>query len=387
MNKEKYVFAQLVEFLNNDKFRRIVAKYHGDRYVKHFTCWNQLLALMFGQLCNRESLRDLICALDAHHDKCYHLGIGRNVSKTNLAYANQVRDCRIFEEFAYYVVEEARNKRATILFNLEGHVYAFDSTTIDLCLAVFWWAAFRKHKGGVKVHTLFDVETQIPAFFLVTAASVHDVNAMDVIPYETGAYYIFDRAYDDYKRLFHIHQIGAFFVIRAKDNIRYKITKWNRRMPKNVLTDARIRLTGHLSSKRYPEELRMVRYWDEEQGREFVFLTNAMNLSALEIANLYRNRWQVELFFKWLKQHLKIKKFWGTTENAVKIQVYAAMTAYCLVTIVQHDLKLDISTYEMLQKLSVTLTEKTPLRELFAKPKISNVKDQFDPNGQLLLNF
>jgi hypothetical protein len=387
MNKEKYVFAQLVEFLNNDKFRRIVAKYHGDRYVKHFTCWNQLLALMFGQLCNRESLRDLICALDAHHDKCYHLGIGRNVSKTNLAYANQVRDCRIFEEFAYYVVEEARNKRATILFNLEGHVYAFDSTTIDLCLAVFWWAAFRKHKGGVKVHTLFDVETQIPAFFLVTAASVHDVNAMDVIPYETGAYYIFDRAYDDYKRLFHIHQIGAFFVIRAKDNIRYKITKWKRRMPKNVLTDARILLTGYLSSKRYPEELRMVRYWDEEQGREFVFLTNAMNLSALEIANLYRNRWQVELFFKWLKQHLKIKKFWGTTENAVKIQIYAAMTAYCLVAIVQHDLKLDISTYEMLQKLSVTLTEKTPLRELFAKPKISDVKDQFDPNGQLLLNF
>lgn len=387
MNKEKYVFAQLVEFLNNDKFRRIVAKYHGDRYVKHFTCWNQLLALMFGQLCNRESLRDLICALDAHHDKCYHLGIGRNVSKTNLAYANQVRDCRIFEEFAYYVVEEARNKRTTVLFNLEGHVYAFDSTTIDLCLAVFWWATFRKHKGGVKVHTLFDVETQIPAFFLVTAASVHDVNAMDVIPYETGAYYIFDRAYDDYKRLFHIHQIGAFFVIRAKDNIRYKITKWKRRMPKNVLTDARIRLTGYLSSKRYPEELRMVRYWDEEQGREFVFLTNAMNLSALEIANLYRNRWQVELFFKWLKQHLKIKKFWGTTENAVKIQVYAAMTAYCLVAIVQHDLKLDISTYEMLQKLSVTLTEKTPLRVLFAKPKISDVKDQFDPNGQLLLNF
>ena len=387
MNKEKYVFAQLIEFLNRSKFNRIVAKYHDDRYVKHFTCWNQLLALMFGQLCNRESLRDLICALDAHHDKCYHLGIGRNVSKTNLAYANQVRDCRIFEEFAYYVVEEARNKRATVLFNLEGHVYAFDSTTIDLCLAVFWWATFRKHKGGVKVHTLFDVETQIPAFFLVTAASVHDVNAMDVIPYETGAYYIFDRAYDDYKRLFHIHQIGAFFEIRAKDNIRYKITKWKRRMPKNVLTDARSRLTGHLSSKRYPEELRMVRYWDEEQGREFVFLTNAMNLSALEIANLYRNRWQVELFFKWLKQHLKIKKFWGTTENAVKIQIYAAMTAYCLVAIVQHDLKLDISTYEMLQKLSVTLTEKTPLRELFAKPKISNVKDQFADNGQLLLKF
>ena len=387
MHKDKYIFAQLVALLNRSKFNRIVAKYQGDKYVKHFTCWNQLLALMFGQLCNRESLRDLICALDAHHDKCYHLGMGKHVSKTNLARANQDRDCRIFEEFAYYVVDEARSKRATDIFNLGGHVYAFDSTTIDLCLSVFWWAKFRKHKGGIKVHTLFDVETQIPAFFHVTEASVHDVNAMDEIPYESGAYYVFDRAYDDFKRLYHITRIGAFFVIRAKDNIRYKITKWKRRMPKNVLTDARIRLTGYYTSKRYPDELRMVRYWDEEQSREFVFLTNAMSLSALEIANLYRNRWQVELFFKWLKQHLKIKKFWGTTENAVKIQVYAAMTAYSLVAIAQHDLKLEISTYEMLQKLSVTLTEKTLLRELFAKPKISNVKDQNDPNGQLILNF
>lgn len=387
MHKEKYVFAQLVEFLNNDKFRRIVTKYQGDRYVKHFTCWNQLLVLMFGQLCNRESLRDLICAIEAHHEKCYHLGFGKNVSKTNLAYANQERDCRIFEEFAYYVIDEARRKRAVQIFSLNGHVYAFDSTTIDLCLAVFWWAKFRKHKGGIKIHTLFDVETQIPAFFHITEASVHDVNAMDAIPYEIGAYYVFDRAYDDFKRLYHIHQIGAFFVIRAKDNIRYKITKWKRRMPKNVLTDARIRLTGPFSSKRYPEEFRMIRYWDDEQKREFVFLTNAMDLSALEVANLYRYRWQVELFFKWLKQHLKIKKFWGTTENAVKIQIYTAMTAYSLVAIAQHDLKLEISTYEMLQKLSVTLTEKTLLRELFAKPKISNVKDQFEPNGQLLLNL
>lgn len=387
MYNYKYVFAQLVEMLNRSKFNRIVAKYQGDRYVKHFTCWNQLLVLMFGQLCNRESLRDLICAIEAHHGKCYHLGFGKNVSKTNLAYANQERDCRIFEEFAYYVIDEARKKRAVQIFSLNNHVYAFDSTTIDLCLAVFWWAKFRKHKGGIKIHTLFDVETQIPAFFHVTEASVHDVNAMDVIPYEIGAYYVFDRAYDDFKRLYHILLIGAFFVIRAKDNIRYKITKWKRRMPKNVLTDARIRLTGQFSSKRYPEELRLVRYWDDEQQREFIFLTNAMDLSALEIANLYRYRWQIELFFKWLKQHLKIKKFWGTTENAVKIQIYTAMTAYSLVAITQHNLKLEFSTYEMLQKLSVTLTEKTPLKELFAKPKISNVKDQSEPNGQLLLNL
>lgn len=295
--------------------------------------------------------------------------MGKNASKTNLARANQDRDCRIFEEFAYYVVDEARSKRATEIFNLGGHVYAFVSTTIDLCLSVFWWAKFRKHKCGIKVHTLFDVETQIPAFFHVTEASVHDVNATDEIPYESGAYYVFDRAYDDFKRLYHITRIGAFFVIRAKDNIRYKITKWKRRMPKNVLTDARIRLTDYYTTKRYPDELRMVRYWDEEQSREFVVLTNAMNSSALEIANLYRNRWQVELFFKWLKLHLKIKKFWSTTENSVKIQVYTAMTAYSLVAIAHHDLKLEISTYEMLQKLSVTLTEKTLLRELFAKPK------------------
>ena len=315
------------------------------------------------------------------------MGFGKHYSKTNLAYANSNRDYLIFEEYAYHLIAEARKKRATDIFQLGGNDYAFDSMTIDLCLSVFWWAKFRKHQGGIKVHTLFDVETQIPAFFHVTEASVHDVNAMDEIPYESGAYYVFDRAYDDFKRLYHITRIGAFFVIRAKDNIRYKITKWKRRMPKNVLTDARIRLIGYYTSKRYPDELRMVRYWDEEQSREFVFLTNAMSLSALEIANLYRNRWQVELFFKWLKQHLKIKKFWGTTENAVKIQVYAAMTAYSLVAIAQHDLKLEISTYEMLQKLSVTLTEKTLLRELFAKPKISNVKDQNDPNGQLILNF
>lgn len=387
MHNGKYIFTQLIAKLDRSKFNRIVAKYQGDKYVKHFTCWNQLLVLMFGQLCNRESLRDLICAIEAHHDKCYHLGFGKNVSKTNLAYANQERDCRIFEEFAYYVIDEARRKRAVQIFWLNGHVYAFDSTTIDLCLAVFWWAKFRKHKGGIKIHTLFDVETQIPAFFHITEASVHDVNGMDVIPYEIGAYYVFDRAYDDFKRLYYILQIGAFFVIRAKDNIRYKTTKWKRRMPKNVLTDARIRLTGQFSSKRYPTELRLVRYWDDEQQREFVFLTNAMDLSALEVANLYRYRWQVELFFKGFKQHLKIKKFWGTTENAVKIQIYAAMTAHSLVAIAQHDLKLELSTYEMLQKLSVTLTEKTPLRELFVKPKISNVKDHFEPNGQLLLNF
>ena len=328
MYNVKYVFAQLVAFLNRSKFNRIVAKYGGDKYVKHFTCWNQLLAMMFGQLCNRSSLRDLITILDAHSNKCYHLGMGRNVSKTNLAYANQNRDYRIFEEYAYYLVSEAREKRKVNIFDLKGNVYAFDSTTIDLCLAVFWWAKFRKRKGGIKVHTLLDVETQIPAFFHITTASVHDSKAMDVIPYEQGSYYIFDRGYNHFKRLFKINCIEAYFVVRAKKNLQYKAVKWKRRLPKNVLSDSTIELTGFYPKKHYPAHLRLIRYWDEEQNREFMFLTNNFSLTSLQVANLYKNRWQVELFFKWLKQHLKIKKFWGTSENAVRIQIYCAMCAY-----------------------------------------------------------
>lgn len=387
MYKVKYVFAQLVAFLNRSKFNRIVAKYGGDRYVKHFTCWNQLLAMMFGQLCNRSSLRDLITILDAHSNKCYHLGMGRNVSKTNLAYANQNRDYRIFEEYAYYLVSEAREKRKTNIFDLEGNVYAFDSTTIDLCLAVFWWAKFRKRKGGIKVHTLLDVETQIPAFFHITTASVHDSKAMDVIPYEQGSYYIFDRGYNDFKRLYKINCIEAYFVVRAKKNLQYKAVKWKRRLPKNVLSDATIELTGFYPKKHYPAHLRLIRYWDEELNREFMFLTNNFSLTSLQVANLYKNRWQVELFFKWLKQHLKIKKFWGTSENAVRIQIYCAMCAYCLVAIVQHDMKLDRSTYEVLQILGVSLTDTTHLVDLFDRTKSQNFNVLSDPNGPNLFNF
>ena len=387
MNKEKYVFAQLISFLNEDKFRRIVDKYQGNRYVKHLTCWNQLLALMFGQLSNRESLRDLIVALDAHHSKSYHLGLGKNVSKSSLARANQDRDYRIFEEYAYYLVNEARQKRVSDIFKLDGNIYAFDSTTIDLCLSVFWWAKFREKKGGIKVHTLFDIETQIPTFFHITEALVHDSRAMKEIPYESGSYYIFDRAYNSFKMLYKIHQIDAFFVIRAKNNLQFKSIKWKRRLPKNVLSDVTVELAGFYPSQYYPETLRLVRYWDEEQEREFTFLTNAMQISALQVAELYKNRWQVELFFKWLKQHLKIKKFWGTTENAVRIQIYVAICTYCLVAIVQKDMKLDRSTYEVLQVLSISLTDKTHLRDLFDKTKFQNDKERFGPNGPGLFDY
>ena len=387
MFQDKYVFAQLAFFLNRNKFNRIVTKYDGDKYVKHFTCWNQLLALMFGQLSNRESLRDLVIALDAHRSKCYHLGLGKNISRSSLARANQDRDYHIFEEYAYYLVNQARETRTTNIFDLGGDVYAFDSTTIDLCLSVFWWAKFRRRKGGIKVHTLYDVETQIPAFFHITEASVHDSKVMKEIPYEPGSYYIFDRAYNNFKMLYKIHQIGAYFVIRAKNNLQYKTNKWKRRLPRNVLSDLTIRLTGFYPKQYYPGVIRLVRYWDEQQEREFIFLTNATHLSALQVADLYKNRWQVELFFKWLKQHLKIRKFWGTTENAVRIQIYVAICTYCLVAIVQHDMKLDRSTYEVLQILSISLTDKTNLSDLFSKTKFQYDKERIDPNGPNLFNF
>lgn len=378
--QDKFVFSQLTSFLDRNHFNYLVRKYGGDKYVKHLTCWNQLLALMFGQLSNRESLRDVIVALEAHRSKCFHLGLGRKpIAKTTLATANQNRDYRIFEEFAFYMMTQAREKRATDIFKLGGKVYAFDSTTIPLCLSVFWWAKFRKKKGGIKAHVLYDLEAQVPAFYHITTASVNDSKAMQEIPYETDAYYIFERGYNNFKELYRILRMESFFVVRAKSNLQYKCVKWKRRLPKNILTDAEIELTVYKSRKDYPENLRLVRYYDEEQDREFMFLTNAMNLTAQQIADLYKNRWQIELFFKWLKQHLKIKKFWGTTENAVRIQISAAITAYCLVAILQHDMQLKRSTYEVLQILSMSLTDKTPLRELFDKTYSNDVKEQYGP--------
>ena len=379
MFQDKFVFSQLTAFLDRNHFNYLTRKYDGNKYVKHLTCWNQLLALMFGQLCNRESLRDVIVALEAHQSKCYHLGLGRKlIAKTTLATANQNRDYRIFEEFAFYMMAQAREKRATDMFKLGGKVYAFDSTTIPLCLSVFWWAKFRKKNGGVKAHVLYDLEAQVPAFYHITTASVNDSKAMKEIPYEADAYYIFDRGYNNFKELYRIQRMESFFVVRAKNNLQYRCVRWKRRLPKNMLTDAEIELTVYKSRKEYPENLRLIRYHDQEQDREFMFLTNAMDLTAQQ-ADLYKNRWQIELFFKWLKQHLKIKKFWGTTENAVRIQVSAAITAYCLVAIVQHDMQLKRSTYEVLQILSISLTDKTPLRELFDKTYSNDVKEQFGP--------
>ena len=371
MNKDKYVFAQFSDFLDHNKFRRLVDKYNGDFHVKHFTCWHQLLTLMFGQLSGRESLRDLTTVLDAHKTKCYHLGLGSSpASRNTLSVANQNRDYHVFEEYAFFMMDEARRKCATDIFMLGGKVYAFDSTTIPLCLSVFHWAKFRSRKGGVKAHVLYDLETHVPSFYHITTASVHDSKAMSAIPYESGSYYVFDRGYNAFAELFRINRLESFFVVRAKQNLKFKCVKWKRRMPENVLGDAEIEFAEEASFKKYPEKLRLVRFHDNEQNRDFAFLTNDFSLPSLKVADLYRNRWQVELFFKWLKQHLKVKKFWGVSENAVRIQMSVAIITYCLVALVRNELKLERSTYELLQILSVSLTDKTPMRELFEKQEI-----------------
>ena len=371
MNKDKYVFAQFSDFLDHNKFRRLVDKYNGDFHVKHFTCWHQLLTLMFGQLSGRESLRDLTTVLDAHKSKCYHLGLGSSpASRNTLSVANQNRDYHVFEEYAFFMMDEARRKCATDIFMLGGKVYAFDSTTIPLCLSVFHWAKFRSRKGGVKAHVLYDLETHVPSFYHITTASVHDSKAMSAIPYESGSYYVFDRGYNAFAELFRINRLESFFVVRAKQNLKFKCVKWKRRMPENVLGDAEIEFAEEASFKKYPGKLRLVRFHDNEQNRDFAFLTNDFSLPSLKVADLYRNRWQVELFFKWLKQHLKIKKFWGVTENAVRIQMSVAIITYCLVAVVRNELKLERSTYELLQILSVSLTDKTPMRELFEKQEM-----------------
>ncbi|MCD4684052.1 MAG: IS4 family transposase [Bacteroidales bacterium] len=376
MNNGKYVFAQLAEFLPQRVFDRFVEKYNGNKYVRYFTCWNQLLCLVFGQLTNRESLRDLIVVIDAHSQKSYHLGFGKTVTRSNLAKANEKRDYKIFEDFAYHLVDLARRKRENDNFEVKGKVYAFDSSTIDLCLSVFWWAKFRKTKGGIKLHTLYDITTQIPAFIHITTATVNDVNAMDYIPYESGAYYIFDRAYVDYERLYKITVLSAFFVVRAKSNLKFR-RMYSRKVDKTkgVQCDQIGKLTGFYVSKDYPDKLRRVKFYDDETKRTFVFLTNNMELSAEQIALLYKNRWQVELFFKWIKQHLKIKSFWGTSENAVRIQIYTAIISYCLVAIVGHDLKIDRSTYEILQILGISLLDKTHVLELLTSIDYKDVKE------------
>jgi hypothetical protein len=378
MNQGKYIFSQLTEFLPRRVFDRIVKEHRGNRYVRSFTCWNQMLCMVFGQLTARDSMRDLMLGLEAHRPKYYHLGFGPTVTRRNLGKANGKRNYRIFEEFAYVLIGEARRScyRDDFEIDVEGNVYALDSTTIDLCLSVFWWAEFRKAKGGIKLHVLHDVRTSIPSFLHVSNASVHDVNVLDIVPYEAGSFYVMDKAYIDFARLYALHLKDAFFVLRAKENIRFKrIYSMMADRTKGVKYDQIGRLEGYYSKKGYPEKLRRIKYYDSGTEKEFVFLTNNMDLEATEIALLYKKRWEVELFFKWMKQHLRIKSFWGTSLNAVKTQIYCAIIAYCLVAIVGNKLKSGRSIYEILQILSISLLDKTPVREILTDYNYKDVKE------------
>jgi len=379
MNQGKYIFTQLTDFLPRRVFHRIVEKYSGNKYVKSFTCWNQMLCMVFGQLTSRESMRDLMMSLEAHKPKYYHLGFGSSISRRNLGTANERRNCKIFEEFAYVLIEEARKScyKKDFEIEVEGEVYALDSTTIDLCLSVFWWAEFRKHKGGIKLHTLYDVKTSIPSFFYISNAKVHDVNILDLIFYEPGSFYVVDKAYIDFKRLYKIHLNGSYFVTRAKDNMRFK-RMYSKPIDKNtgVQCDQIGKLETYYAKKDYPDKIRRIKYFDQDNNRVFVFITNNFDLEPLEIAALYKKRWEVELFFKWLKQHLKIKSFWGVTHNAVKTQMYCAIIAYCLVAIVGYKLKVERTIYEILQILSISLLDKSSIREVLTKSEYNNVKEQ-----------
>lgn len=388
MNQGRYVFTQLMDFLPRKYFEWLVKKYDGNKYVKSFTCWNYLLVLLFGQLSNREGLRDLIVTIAPFKSAFHHLGFGKNVSRSNLSKANETRDVRIFKEFADKMVSLARDKRSGIKeFFLSNNVYAFDSSTISLCLSVFWWTKLHHGKGGVKLHELYDVKTDIPTFSVITDASVSDSKVMCLIPYERESFYIFDRAYMATQHLFSIEMASAYFVVREKHKMVYDVVedKGYNNPQTGIMADQTIRFKGHKTKKQYPNTLRRVVFYDHDGNRTFVFYTNNFDVTAEDVALLYKYRWHVELFFKWMKQHLRIKEFYGTSENAVKIQIYAAIIAYCLVVIVQEDMKINFQTYDVLRILSTALLTKMPLHDLLTEQKEECTS--CSGNGQLRLDF
>jgi IS4 transposase len=381
MNQGKMVFAQLIDFASYSIFKRCVGRYNGDYRVKELSCWKQFLYMSFGQLTHRESLTDTITCLRLHSDKLYHLGFGKIIDKSTLARANENRDWRIFQDFALKLIEQAKELYKTdnqLDVNLKGRVFAIDSTVIDLCLNVFWWATFRSTKAAVKMHTVLDLKTSIPEFVIITEGNVHDVNVLDSIEIEKGSYYVMDKAYIDFKRLNRIHKENAFFVVRAKENLgAYTIATKSVKKTTGVLSDEYILLAGQNSSKHYPRNLRLIEYHDNETNKAFKFLTNNFKINALTVAKLYKHRWFIELFFKWIKQHLKIKSFWGYSENAVKTQIWIAIATYAIVAITKKKLNLPHSMYEILQVISISAFDRTPLIKTFANEKYQDVKEQF----------
>ena len=380
MNAGKMTFSQIMDFASQDIFKNIVKQYRGNYKTKDFSSWKHFLCLAFGQLTHRESMSDTMLCLKLNSSKLFHLGIGKAFDKSTVSRANETRDWKIFQDFGMKLIEQAKElyKGTNQLdLNLKGDIYAFDSTTIDLCLDIFWWATFRTTKAAVKIHTLLDCKTSIPEFIFISEGSLHDVNAMDNIPIYEGAYYIMDKAYVDFERLYTIDKKNAFFVVRAKENLQFKrITSKPANKKMNVLCDQEIKLKGFYSCKNYPDNLRRIKYYDAEFDRTFVFLTNNKKLKPQTIAKLYKTRWHVEIFFKWIKQHLKIKSFWGQNENAVRSQIWVAISSYVIVAIAKKKLNIPNSLYEILQYISIAPFEKVLLAETFSQDKWNKLLKQ-----------
>lgn len=367
MRAGKFVFAQLMEYLPWKRFQRSVIKYEGDRYVKHFSCSNQFLCMAFAQFTYRESLRDIEACLRAHHTKLYHLGIRGRIARSTLADANELRDWRIYAEFAQSLIATARPLYANdpLEVELANTVYALDSTLIELCLSMFPWARYQSTQAAVKLHTLLDLRGNIPSFLYISDGKLSDVTVLDQLLPEPGAFYVMDRGFIDYARLHRFHQSGAFFVVRARANLKAK-RRYSHAVDRStgLRCDQTVLLNGFYAHKDFPEPLRRVRIKDLDSGKSMILLTNNFGLPALSITTLYRCRWQIELFFKWIKQHLRIKAFFGTSENAVKTQIWIAVSVYVLVAIVKKRLNLQASLYELLQILSLTLFERDPLDQV-----------------------
>ena len=375
MNQGSTVFAQVLDFLPKREFRRCVARYQGNHRIRSFTCSDQYLCMAFAQLTFRESLRDIECCLRAMKDKLYHMGIRGRISRSTLADANEKRDWRIYRDFAHVLIRHAKKLYADDDFGVQLNetVYALDATIIDLCLSVFPWAKFRKSKGAVKLHTLLDLRGAIPSFVAITAGSVHELNILDQLLPEIGAIYIMDRGYLDFERLFMLDQTPAFFIVRSKSNTRLR-RLYSHPVDKScgLRCDQIVIPQGYYSKKAYPAKLRRIKYFDDQQQKNLVFLTNHLSLPAFTVAELYRRRWQIEIFFKWIKQHLRIKAFYGTSENAVKTQIWIAISVYVLVAILKKRMKIDLSLYTILQIFSLTLFEKKPILQVLTETEYRN---------------
>lgn len=373
------VFAQLIEFASFHVFKYCVKRYNGNYKAKDFTCWRQFLCMCFGQLTQRQSLSDTVMCLKLQSEKLYHLGIGHPFDKSTISRANESRDWRIFRDFALKLIEHAKVLCAEdnqLDKRLKGDIYALDATVIDLCLNVFWWAKFRKAKGAVKLHTLLDLKTSIPEYIFITDGSVHEVNLLDLVRIPSGSYLVMDKGYVDFKRLMNLEKENITFVIRAKTNMHYSVHE-RKEVDKSsgVLCNQTIMLRGINTAVKYPGKLRRIRYFDKETGNNIVFITNNFKLSSLTVAALYRYRWGIETFFRWIKQHLKILSFWGHSENAVKTQIWIAIATYVIVIIAKKKLNLSQSLYEILQMVSLSAFDRTPLQKLFSEKKYQDVNE------------